>query len=75
METFPGSDPKKFTTNTQIWMGITPFLIILLIGVGFIILGAFFAAYDKKNRDRWKLCVAMGIFLVVVIYILNAMGL
>lgn len=75
METFPGSDPKKFTTNTQIWMGITPFLIILLIGVVFIIVGAFFAAFDKKNRDRWKLFVALGIFIIVVIYILNAMGL
>jgi len=75
MEEFPGADPKEFHLDTEIFMGITPFLIVFLLGVGFIILGAVVAAWDKKNKDRWKVCVAMGIFIVVVIYILNMMGL
>lgn len=75
MTEFAGADPKEFHLDSEIFMGITPFLIIFLIGVGFIILGAFLAAWDKKNKDRWKVCVAMGIFIIVVIYILNMMGL
>jgi len=76
MEVYPGADPKELHLDTEIFMGITPFLIILLLGVAFIILGAYFASSDKKDRkDRWKVCVALGIFLVVVIYIMNMMGL
>jgi len=76
METFPGSDPKKLHLDTQIFWGITPFLIIFLIGVGFIVLGVYFAISDKKEKKyRWKLCAALGIFTVVLVYVLSAAGL
>jgi len=75
MTEFPGADPRELHLDTEIFMGVTPFLIILLLGVGFIILGAYFAASDKKDRkDRWKLLVSLGIFIVVVIYVMNMMG-
>ena len=76
MTEYPGADPRELHLNTEIWMGITPFLIIFGIGAGFVILGACLAAWDKKEqKDRWKASVGLGVFIMVIFYILSAMGL
>lgn len=76
MTEFPGADPTELHLNTQLWMGVSLFLIILLAGVCFIIAGVALAVADKKEkRDRWKICAAMGVFIVVVVNVLAAMGL
>jgi len=76
MEEFPGADPTELHLNTQLWMGVSLFLIILLAGVCFIIAGVALVVADKKEkRDRWKVCAAMGVFIVVVIIVLQSMGL
>jgi len=74
MTEFPGADPRELHLDTEIFMGITPFLLILLAGIGCIIVGAALAAWDKKNKDRWKVCVALGIFIILIIYVMNMMG-
>lgn len=76
METYAGADPKELHLNTQIFLGITPFMISFIAGVAFLVLGIYLAVSDRKEqRDRWKVCVALGIFIIVVFYILAAMGL
>lgn len=75
MDETAGSDPKEMHLTTQIFWGITPFLLILLAGICCIIIGIALLALDKKNKDRWKVCVSLGIFIIVVTMVLQAMGL
>lgn len=76
MTVYAGVDPKEFHLDTPIWQGITMFILIFFVGLVFIIIGAFLAVSERKERkDRWKFCLSIGIFLVVVINILGAMGL
>jgi hypothetical protein len=72
MTVYPGADPTKFTLNTQIFWGITPFLIILLVGL--ILIGYSAYVYVYKEKKDWKNGIVLGVFIIFIFFVMAQMG-
>jgi len=72
MTEYPGADPTELHFDTPIFLGVTLFLIILIIGLVLVGYGGYTYVFTK-NKDWWK-GIVIGIFLIVFFSILTAMG-
>ena len=72
MEVYPGADPTELHFDTPIFLGVTLFFIILIIGLVLVGYGGYTYVFTK-NKDWWK-GIVIGIFLIVFFSILTAMG-
>lgn len=77
-EEYPGANPKEYHLDTPInWIGgilFTPMMVLFVLFVGIIAIGGYMVLYDKSKRKRGMVLISIGMCMIFLFLILQAIG-